>query len=80
MNYEELHVYPLTVIEDRYNGCYSWGRWTAWNMHHDKIPFGPFADDCSCAEFWHEEHTFPVGIGNTPDEAIQDLLEKMGTR
>lgn len=27
--------YPLTIIADRYNGTYSGGRFTAWNMDYD---------------------------------------------
>lgn len=70
-------IYPLTVVADRYRGCYSGGKWTAWNMYPDSIPYGPFGDDTSCLEFWSLDHTFPVGIGGTPDEAVQNLKEKM---
>ena len=70
-------IYPLTVVADRYRGCYSGGKWTAWNMDPDSNPYGPLGDDTSCLEFWSLDHTFPVGIGGTPDEAVQNLKEKM---
>ena len=70
-------IYPLTVLSDRYNGCYSGGRWTAWNKYPDDIPYGPFGDDTSCMEFWRDERSFPVGVGATPGAAIRDLKGKM---
>lgn len=73
----DYRIYPLTVVLDRYTGCYSGGRWTAWNMYPDNIPYGPFGDDTSCSEFWGDEHTFPVGVGDTPEAAIQDLKKQM---
>ncbi len=80
MDYEKLDIYPLTVVVDRYNGAYSGGKWTAWNMYPECVPYGPFGDDLSCDEFWWDEHPFPIGVGNTPDEAIRDLQEKMESR
>lgn len=77
MSTVDYGIYPLTVVADRYNGCYSGGKWTAWNMYPDNLPYGPFGDDTSCLEFWSLDHAFPVGIGSTPDEAIRDLKEKM---
>lgn len=73
-------VYPVTIVEDRYNGTYSGGRYTAWNLFPWEIPDGAFEDDTSCMFFWedNEKHNeFTVGLGDTPDEAERDLIRKM---
>ena len=68
--------YPLTVTMDRYRGTYSGGEWTAWNCEPSEIPEGPFGDDVGCAWFWNKNE-IPVGLGQTPDSAIADLVKKL---
>lgn len=69
--------YPLTLISDRYQGCYSGGRWLAFNEYLDAVyhavGFGFEDDDVTCSEFWADPQ--PIGVGDTPDEAIQMLVE-----
>lgn len=71
--------YPLCIIYDRYNGTYSGGKWVAFNCTHDDIPLNISADDVTCAEAWaslkrhRNEGKFLYGVGNTPEEAIDDL-------
>jgi len=67
-------IYPLTIIADRYNGTYSGGKYTAWNLAHYDIPEDIDNDDENCAWFW-ADNKIPVGKGNTPQEAIKDLEE-----
>ena len=78
-------IYPLTIIPDRYNGAFSGGKWTAFNMYHYDIPDEVDDGDVECSNFWEEqrrlekncENYFIIGIGNTIDEAMNDLLKKM---
>lgn len=70
-------LYPLTIIKDRYNGVYSGGKYTAWNLEPEKIPKRIFYDDVSCYGFWLRNKV-PVGKGNTPLEAIKNLEELLG--
>lgn len=72
----QYDIYPLTLVFDRYCGTYSGGKWVAWNSYPECIPEGPDEDDVSCAEFWME-NTQVVGLGDTPDEAINDLRTKL---
>lgn len=71
------YIYPLTIIRDRYSGCYSGGKFTAWNIDADCIPYAQCGSDIPCGSFWGE-NTRPVGLGDTPDEAIKDLETKLG--
>lgn len=71
-------IYPLTVVLDRYNGTYSGGKWTAWNLRVDCVPIAIMSDDVACCEFWEcYSNDYCVGIGNTPDEAIESLELKL---
>lgn len=73
-------IYPLCVISDSYGGCYSGGNYTAWTTGIDYIPDGIFSDDVECAFTWNDlkaernEHKIAFGVGNTPDEALRDLI------
>ena len=69
-------IYPLVIIEDRYTGVYSNGEYTAWNMYFDEIPQDIDGDDVSCYDFWHSYNGI-VGLGRTPNEAIEDLRKKL---
>ena len=71
-------LYPVTIVKDRYNGAYSGGKYTAWNRHPCIIPNEIFYDDVTCAAFW-DLNLIPCGIGETPEEAERDLVEKMRT-
>lgn len=65
-------IYPLTIIQDRYNGIYSGGKFTAWNLCPDELPGGATADDVTCRMFW-DDPEIAVGRGSTPNEALFDL-------
>lgn len=69
-------IYPLVIIEDRYTGVYSNGKYTAWNMYFDEIPQDIDGDDVSCYDFWHSYNGI-VGLGETPSGAIEDLRQKL---
>lgn len=82
------HIYPLAIIVDRYNGTYSEGSFTAWNLHPETIPDEIYSDDCTCFEFWNEvksnEESYEYrkyhnkfGVGNTIQAAIDDLYKKL---
>ena len=80
-------IYPLTIVGDRYNGVYSGAKYTAWNQFFYRVPQEIEGSDPECTIFWREfiqgmpngfmlEPVF-VGFGNTTDEAINDLFNKM---
>ena len=69
-------IYPLVIIKDRYTGVYSNGKYTAWNMYFEDIPREIDEDDVTCHNFWHSYNGI-VGLGKTPNEAIDDLHKKL---
>ena len=72
----DYDIYPLTILGDRYRGTYSGGQYTAWNLYPNDIPCGPMDNDLNCATFWRICQ-FPVGKGDTPCEAIKDLMKQL---
>jgi hypothetical protein len=73
-------IYPLIVIADRYTGVYSKAKYTAWNHYLEEIPSEIESDnDWECYDFWKEKAVnFRVGLGDTIDEAIADLVRRFG--
>lgn len=68
--------YPLTITRDRYAGVYSGGKWIAWNKYANDLPSGYDAGDLECGDFW-DSYNRPVGKGDTPNEAVEDLKLKL---
>lgn len=64
------------IDEDRYNGAYSYHKYTAWL---NKIPNDINADHTACADMWYrlKEEGHIYGGGKTPDKALCDLLKKL---
>ena len=70
-----MNIYPVVIVNDRYNGTYSGGKWTAF--HEYDVPEGCYSDDVSCAEFWTLAQEMKTGIGNTPQDALDNLITKV---
>lgn len=71
-----LSGYPMTIVADRYGGCYSGGAYTAWNLEPWEVPGDIFDGDLGCGIFWAENKLI-CGKGATPDEAERDLIDKL---
>jgi hypothetical protein len=73
-------IYPIAIVSDRYSGTYSGGEWTAWALDPWNLPDGIFDSDVECAVAWRnlkedrKRGKLAFGIGNTPDEALRDLV------
>lgn len=70
-------IYPLTIINDRYGGIYSKGKYLAFNLEYDEIPSSINGDDTDCLLFWLENEDYLVGKGNSVEKAIEDLCYKI---
>lgn len=70
---KDTDLYPITIIADRYNGSYSKGKFTAWNLR--EAPVEVEDGDIECMNFW-DDYKGLVGKGETPNEALEDLTEK----
>jgi len=68
-------IMPLIIIRDRYGGAYSGAKYTAWNVFFNEFPSEPIGEDPECMHFWKNGgyKAYPVGRGNTIEEAYEDL-------
>ena len=71
--WKQLH-YPTTIVADRYDGTYSHGKWLAFPIDYYDLPEDIDSGDLECGEFWRK-YPGPVGKGNTPQEAFDNLVE-----
>lgn len=70
-------TWPVAIFESRYSGVYEGGAWFALaNADEVNLEEGPYADDATCDEWFHENQN-AVGVGDTPNEALQALLFKL---
>jgi hypothetical protein len=72
-------LYPIIVRQSRYSGIYEGGVWFAMgNFDESKISVEYFdyifGDDCDAADFWCSEDSESIGRGDTPNDAVNDLL------
>lgn len=76
---EPANRYPVTIVAARYGGVYEPGLWLAFACYPDALPSDWNAGDGACADFWrlcrHE-----IGGGDSPDDALADLLRKEAGR
>ena len=79
-------LYPVTIIADRYNGFYSKGMYTAWNLENERVPWQITANQNICKDWWDNYYNtinvasndmIAVGIGNTIKDAIEDLKARI---
>ena len=72
-----LELYPISIWESRYGGVYEGGRWIAIG-NCDLLPqyTDIMGDDESCMRFWNSRQSEKIGRGETPNDALADLLER----
>lgn len=73
-------VYPVTIVKDRYQGTYSRGKYLAFNLDQEEVPWQVGAGDCDESDFWGidgEGTRMTIGKGHTPNAALDDLAEKL---
>jgi hypothetical protein len=68
-------VIPIIIIQTRYGGTYEGGRWAALYYHPHDFPDEAWGGDTVAAVWW-VDHAREVGVGETPDEALEDLRRK----
>lgn len=74
MTSAESRLWPIVVFQSRYSGVYESGDWFAL-ANCESIPDGPWGDDDECLD-WFIANGKIVGVGDTPDDAVSDLLAK----
>jgi hypothetical protein len=78
-------IYPLTIINDRYNG---WlhpasrkrGKYMAFNMDEGELPWFINGRESDYEKYWKDTGSLRViGLGETPNDAVMDLWKLMQT-
>lgn len=75
--------WPVTIVKDRYSGGYSGGAWTAWPLEPRELPAAISEEDVACKRWWTEHRaqpTVPVGVGDTPEDALKALMARVAGR
>lgn len=73
----EQALWPIAIVQDRYQGTYTGGRWVAIpHADYSSFDYTVWGDDGSCMEWAFEniEGNKQVGVGDTPEEALSDLF------
>jgi len=70
-------ILPVTITPDRYGGTYSGGAWLAFPLDPNTVPGGPFGGDVFANDWWAELGDVPVGRGESPDRAYDDLSRRL---
>lgn len=71
--------YPVTVVRDRHDGIVSGGRWLAFPLHSQDVPFAFASRDTGDMAFgWFRTHADGlVGRGDTVERAYADLCSRI---
>ncbi|MEV0149702.1 MULTISPECIES: hypothetical protein [unclassified Nonomuraea] len=67
---------PVTIVATRHGGRYEGGKFAAFPLEAWDLPRDAYAGDRIASEWW-DNNTSPVGVGDTPDEALKNLGRKL---
>lgn len=73
MGLDVTDLWPVTIVRSRYGGVYEGGDWVAHNLLPDEVPQESMGEDVECQE-WFVQNRRDVGVGNTPQDAYNNLL------
>ena len=73
-------LYPIVIMQTRYGGTYEGGTWAAFCCGEDEEAevMGAFSDDTTCSCWWAENFR-KVGVAETPDRALENLIRQRWT-
>jgi len=70
-------LYPVMIRQARYSGIYEGGKWIAIGNYEDVDLEGYFhGDDHEAIDLFDSEAGKLIGVGTTPNEALDDMLSK----
>lgn len=73
----DIDIYPCTIVADRYSGSFSGAPWIAYRLSYFELPDELDAGDEECHDFWAKEDKSLIGLGQTPQEAYDNLKKKI---
>lgn len=85
MTIDPTRVTRVTIVTTRYGGTYEGGKWAAFPESADTLPgeddFEPAVYEWQGTdpdlETWWDEHRDHIGLGATPQAALDDLAAKL---
>ncbi len=75
-------TFPRTVIKQAINDTINSFFPKLWAINSTTFTFNasqttyPLPDDCDALDFWDSDDSKLFGIGNTPNEALEDMLDR----
>jgi hypothetical protein len=75
-----MRPYPIIVFESRYSGVYEGGAWFALGGFESITPelIQYFeGDDSDAFDYFDLPKSSPIGVGNTPNQAVQALMSQI---
>jgi hypothetical protein len=74
-------LYPVMIRQARYSGIYEGGKWIAIGNYEDVDLDGYFhGGDCDAWDLFDSEAGQLIGVGETPNEALDDMLSKYSSK
>lgn len=70
--------YPVTIVSARYGGVYEGAKWLAFPVDERSLPPEYDSDDVTCCVWWGENRDEPIGRGDSPQSAFNDLQQRLG--
>ena len=67
-----LYDYDVLILGTRYGGCYEGGKWIAWVGDPEWLDDYQSGDN-PCQAFWQDYKFAPIGRGDSPEKALDDL-------
>jgi hypothetical protein len=72
----EVHEFDVAILGTRYGGVYEGGNWIAWVGDLDWLDDYQ-AGDLACQAFFEDYSDAPIGRGETPQAALDDLRRRV---
>lgn len=69
-------IYPLTIVADRYGGCYSGAAFIAWNKDTVEVPEDSQGSDRTYSVFWANVNREEIGMTSSDFISRRCLLQK----
>jgi|HubBroStandDraft_2_1064218.scaffolds.fasta_scaffold02576_15 hypothetical protein len=74
-----VNEFDVAILGTRYGGCYEGGRWIAWVGDLDWLDDYQ-SGDIECPTFFEDYANAPIGRGETPQAALDDLIRRAEKR
>lgn len=73
---EHIELWPVAIHEDRYSGSYSGGSWLATSGDLSLFGSAVYGDDIEASRFWRSTRSVRIGVGDTPETALANLVKR----